>query len=102
MKTLQESIIGKRGAAQDTNIISQCREMIALIETSPWRDAMVLANDFYDQMLYNLDKYPSEVRRIINDSIALWDGKVISASKRTDIFIQAIRSISNLAKKQRS
>ena len=100
MKTLQESIIGKRGAAQDTGIISRCQEMIVRIETAPWRDAMALASDFYDQMLENLDKYPSEVRRIINDSIKLWDGKVISASKRTDIFIQAIRSISNLAKKQ--
>lgn len=102
MRHISESIIGKRGSVQDTGIISQCKDMITKINTSPWRDAVNLASAFYDELLANRNKYPVEVRQIIEDSIKEWSGKALSKIARTDIMIQTIRSISNLAKKQRS
>ena len=102
MRTLSESIIGRKGIQSSTNIISDCRNMISRIDHSPWKEAVVIATDYYDVLIQNRYQYPKEVRQIIDDSIKEWSGKALSKIARTDIMIQAIRSISNLAKKQRS
>lgn len=102
MKTLSESIIGRKGIQPPTNIISDCRDMISRIEHSPWKDAMEMAIEYYDTLIHNMPNYPKEVQQILKDSINEWSGKSLSKIARTDIMIQAIRSISNLAKKQRS
>jgi len=102
MRTLSESIIGRKGTRPQTNIIKDCRDMISRIDHSPWKEAMVMATNYYDVLIQNRYQYPEEVRQIIDDSINEWSGKVLSKISSTDIMIQAIRSISNLAKKQRS
>ena len=102
MRSLQESIIGKRGIQPSTNIISDCLGMISRIDHSPWKEVVVMATDYYDVLIQNRYQYPKEVRQIIEDSIKEWSGKALSKIARTDIMIQTIRSISNLAKKQRS
>ena len=102
MRTLQESIIGRRGIRPQTNIIKDCRDIISRIEHSLWKEAMVMATNYYDVLIQNRHQYPREVRQIIDDSLKEWSGKVLSKIASTDIMIQTIRSISNLAKKQRS
>lgn len=102
MKSIKESIIGRKGIQPSTNIISDCRDMISKIEHSPWKDAMEMATDYYDILIQNRYQYPREVQQIIDDSLKEWSGKALSKIARTDIMIQTIRSISNLAKKQRS
>lgn len=102
MRTLSESIIGRKGIQPSTSIISDCRDMISRIDHSPWKEAVVMATDYYDVLIQNRYQYPKEVRQIIDNSINEWSGKALSKIARTDIMIQAIRSISNLAKKQRS
>lgn len=102
MRTLQESIIGRKGIQPLTNIISDCHDMIRKIELSPWKIAIAMATDYYDMLIQNKYQYPKEVQQIIDDSLKEWSGKVLSKIARADIMIQTIRSISNLAKKQRS
>ena len=102
MRTLSESIIGRKGARPQTNIIKDCRDMISWIDHSPWKEAMAMATDYYDNLIQNRCQYPKKVRQIIDDSINEWSGKALSKIDRTDIMIRTIRSISNLAKKQRS
>ena len=102
MRTLSESIIGRKGIQPSTNIISDCRDMISRIDHSPWKEAVAITTDYYDVLIQNRYQYPKEVRQIIDDSINEWSGKALSKIARTDIMIQTIRSISNLAKKQRS
>lgn len=102
MRHINESIIGRKGIRPVTNIISDCRDMISKIEHSPWKDAMEMATEYYDILIHNIPNYPKEIQQILKDSINEWSGKSLSKIARTDIMIQAIRSISNLAKKQRS
>ena len=102
MRTLSESIIGRKGVQPLTSIISDCRDMIRKIELSPWKVAIVMATDYYNILIQNKHQYPKKVQQIIDDSINEWSGKVLSKIERADIMIQTIRSISNLAKKQRS
>lgn len=102
MRTLSESIIGRKGIQPSTSIISDCRDMISKIDQSPWKVAVEMATDYYDVLIQNRYQYPKEVQQIIDDSINEWSGKTLSKIARADIMIQTIRSISNLAKKQRS
>lgn len=102
MRTLSESIIGRKGIQPSTHIISDCRDMISRIDHSSWKDAIAMATDYYDMLIQNRHQYPKEVQQIIDDSINEWSSKSLSIIARTDIMIQVIRSISKLAKKQRS
>lgn len=102
MRTLSESIIGRKGIQSSTNIIADYRDKIFWIDHLPWKEAMAMAMDYYDILIQNRYQYPKEVQQIIDDSINEWSGKALSKIDRTDIMIRTIRSISKLAKKQRS
>lgn len=100
MKTLIESIIGRKGIQPSTSIISDCRDMIFKIDNSPWKEAVEMATDYYyDVLIQNIPNYPKGVQQILKDSINEMSDKYLSEISRISLMIWVIRSISNLAKK---
>lgn len=102
MRTLSESIIGRKGIQPSTSIISDCRDMISKIDQSPWKEAVAMATDYYNVLIQNMSNYPKVVQQILKDSINELSNKYLSEISRINLIIWVIRSISKLAKKQRS